>query len=143
MKGLLIGFFQVLCFLQVFGHNQLNTYPNDEINNYSSNSQIHFQSFVQNQSHLAPAHHASGSMIHSNSSIPLEEPNLIFENTEEETEDFSSDKHLCNHLYFTRIPSDQSLDYLYGKTKNNLLFCQQLSFIPVNKRHLVFQVFRI
>lgn len=142
MKSLLIGFFQVLCFLQVFGHAQLNTYPADKTNSYSSASIINFYPAKQSHSYVAPKHRA-GSVISNNSSIPSEDTEIIFENIEEETEDFSSGKHLYNNLYFAGIPVDQSLDYLYGNTKTSSMFCEQLSFIPLNKRHVVFQVFRI
>lgn len=142
MKSLLIGFFQVLCFLQVFGHTHLNTSPTDQANSYSSTSTI-FHHSEQSHRHVAPLHHASGSVINSNSSVPTEKTEIIFENIEEETEDFSSGKHLYNNLYFAGIPVDQSLDYLYGNAKNSLMFCEQLSFILANKRHVVFQVFRI
>lgn len=143
MKSLLIGFFQVLCLLQVFGHGQLNTYPTDKANSFSSVSIINFNPVKQSHSHVAPAHHLSGPAFQTNSSVPSEETELIFENIEEETEDFSSEKHLCNNLYFAGIPVDQSLDYLYGNGKTSSMFCEQLSFISLNKRHLVFQVFRI
>ena len=142
MKSLLIGFFQVLCFLQVFWNSQLNTYPADKANSFSSVSTINFIPVKQSQNYVAPAHHVSGLVIKTTSSIPFEETELIFENIEEETEDFS-EKHIYNNLYFAGIPVDQSLDYLYGNGKTSALFCEQLSFISLNKRHLVFQVFRI
>ena len=142
MKALLIGFFQLLCLLQVFGHGQLNAYPTDEANGYSSLS-IHLHPSEHTYSYIAPFHRSSGATITNNSSIPSEDTELIFESIEEETEDFSSQKHLYNNLYFAGVPVDQSLDYLYGTAKNSLTFCEQLSFIPANKRHVVFQVFRI
>ena len=138
MKGLLIGFFQVLCFLQVFGANQLNPHLSDQ----SKPSYLSHHSNTEH-THFVVKHHQSSSSIHSDSSVPFEDTEGIFENIEEETEDFSSGKHLLNNLFFAGIPVDQSLDYLYGTTKNSALFCQQLSFIPANKRHVVFQVFRI
>lgn len=141
MKGLLIGFFQVLCFLQVFGHSQLNTHPTDQTN--SSALSFYFHQPAQKHSYVTPSHHASNTAFSSNTSIPVEDTELIFENIEEETEDFSSDKHLYNNLYFAGIPVDQSLDYLYGTTKNSSSFCEQLSFLSANRRHVVFQVFRI
>ncbi|MDF3027395.1 MAG: hypothetical protein K0S23_1702 [Fluviicola sp.] len=141
MKSLLIGFFQVLCFIQVYGHNQLNTYPSDKANSFSSVSTINFNPAKQSHDQVAPAH--SGAVIKASSSIPPEETELIFENIEEETEDFSPEKHFHNNLYFADIPVDQSLDYLYGNGKNSSMFCEQLSFITFSKRHLVFQVFRI
>lgn len=143
MKSLLIGFFQVLCFLQVFGHSQLNAYPTDKTNSYSSTSIIQFYQTEQKASHIGPFRHDSNSAIKTNSSIPFEDAEMIFESLEEETEDFSSGKHLYNNLYFTGIPVDQSLDYLYGNSRNSLMFCEQSSFILANKRHVVFQVFRI
>ncbi|MGV3611758.1 MAG: hypothetical protein ACO1N0_12450 [Fluviicola sp.] len=139
MKALLIGFFQLLCFLQVFGAGQLNT-PSDDQTNFSSLFHQHHRS---EHAHFVVKHHKSSSSISSDSSIPSEDTELIFENMEEETEDFSSGKHLLNNLFFTGTPVDQSLDYLYGSAKNSSLFCEQLSFIPANKRHVVFQVFRI
>jgi hypothetical protein len=138
MKGLLIGFFQLLCFLQVFGASQLNTHPSDQVNSPSF-----FHHHPAEHSHFVVKHHRSSSSIHSDSSIPSEDTELIFENIEEETEDFSSGKHLLNNLFFAGTPVDQSLDYLYGSTKNSSMFCEQLSFIAANKRHVVFQVFRI
>ncbi len=138
MKSLLIGFFQLLCVLQVFGANQLNTHPSQEVNaifNFRHNHSEHSKFVVK--------HHKSSSAINSNTSVPTEDTELIFENMEEETEDFSSHKHLYNNLFFTGVPVDQSLDYLYGTTKNSSVFCEQLSFIAANKRHVVFQVFRI
>lgn len=141
MKGLLIGFFQVLCFLHVFGHSQLNTQPTDKTNTHSF--LLHFHQSVQKRAHIAPFHSASDTAFNSNTSVPVEEPELIFEKIEEETEDFSSGKHLYNNLYFAGIPVDQSLDYLYGNTKNNSRFCEQWSFLSANRRHVVFQVFRI
>jgi hypothetical protein len=143
MKSLLIGFFQVLCFIQVFGHNQLNSYPADKANSFSSVSTINFNPVKQSYDQVASAHYFSGPVIKTSSSNPSENTELIFENIEEETEDFSSEKHLCNNLYFAGIPVDQSLDYLYGNGKNSSMFCEQLSFITLSKRHLVFQVFRI
>ncbi|MNY39480.1 hypothetical protein D3C86_1741640 [compost metagenome] len=140
MKGLLIGFFQVLCFLHVFGHSQLNTYPTDKP---SPSSFIHFHHSTQKHSHVAPLHQASHAAFNSNTSVPVEDTELIFENIEEETEDFSSGKHLYNSLYFAGTPVDQSLDYLYGSTKNSSRSCEQLSFLSANRRHVVFQVFRI
>ena len=142
MKGLLIGFFQVLCFLQVFGHSELNTHPTDKSNSYPSPS-FYFHQPAPKHAHAAPAHHASNTAFSSNTSIPVEDTELIFENIEEETEDFSSDKHLYNNLYFAGIPVDQSLDYLYGNTKNNSRFCEQWSSLSANRIHVVFQVFRI
>lgn len=138
MKGLLIGFFQLLCFLQVFGANQLNVHSNDQ-----ANSSYLFHHHQAEHSHFVVKHHKSSSSINSDSSIPSEDTELIFENIEEETEDFSSAKHLLSNLFFAGIPVDQSLDYLYGSTKNSSMFCEQQSFITANKRHVVFQVFRI
>jgi len=138
MKSLLIGFFQVLCFLQVFGASQLNTHPANLANNTD-----HFHHRPSEHSHFVVKHHKSSSVIDSNSSIPAEDTEVIFENLEEETEDFSSEKHLYNNLYFAGIPVDQSLDYLYGNSKNSSMFWEQTYFIPVNKIHVVFQVFRI
>jgi hypothetical protein len=137
MKSLLIGFFQLLCLLQVFGANQLNTPLNQA--NYSHN----FHHLPSEHTQFVVKHHKSNSAISTNSSIPSEDTELIFENLEEETEDFSSGKHHYNNLYFAGRPVDQSLDYLYGNTKNSLTFCEQSSFILANKRHVVFQVFRI
>ncbi len=138
MKSLLIGFFQLLCFLQVFGASQLNAHPSTQ-----ANSSYNFHHRPSEHTSFVLKHHKSSSSISNNSSIPSEDTELIFENLEEETEDFSSGKHLYNNLYFAGIPVDQSLDYLYGNAKNSLTFCEQSSFIPVNKRHVVFQVFRI
>jgi hypothetical protein len=138
MKGLLIGFFQLLCILQVFGANQLNAHPSQE-----ANTIFKFQQNHSEHSQFVVKHHKSSAAINSNTSIPTEDTELIFENIEEETEDFSSQKHLCNNLFFAGVPVDQSLDYLYGTTKNSAMFCEQLSFIAANKRHVVFQVFRI
>ncbi len=138
MKSLLIGFFQLLCFLQVFGASQLNAHPSIQ-----ANSSYNFHHRPSEHTSFVLKHHKSSSSISNNSSIPSEDTELIFENLEEETEDFSSEKHLYNNLYFAGIPVDQSLDYLYGNAKNSLTFCEQSSFIPVNKRHVVFQVFRI
>ena len=138
MKSLLIGFFQVVCFLQVFGASQLNTHPLDR-----ANSTDHFQQRPSEHAQFVVKHHKSGSVIDSNSSIPSEDAEVIFENLEEETEDFSSEKHLYNNLFFAGIPVDQSLDYLYGNSKNSSMFWEQAYFIPVNKIHVVFQVFRI
>ena len=138
MKSLLIGFFQLLCVLQVFGANQLNTYPAHEVN-----SAFNLQHNHSEHSKFVVKHHKSSSAINSNTSVPAEDTELIFENIEEETEDFSSHKHLYNNLFFAGTPVDQSLDYLYGNTKNSSVFCEQLSFIGCNKRHVVFQVFRI
>lgn len=138
MKSLLIGFFQLLCVLQVFGANQLNTHPANE-----ANSVFNFHHNHSEHSKFVVKHHKSSSAINSNTSVPSEDTELIFENIEEETEDLSSQKHLYNNLFFAGIPVDQSLDYLYGNTKNSSIFCEQLSFIAANKRHVVFQVFRI
>jgi len=137
MKSLLIGFFQVLCFLQIFGANQLNAPLNQ------ANSSYNFHHRPSEHTQFVVKLHKSNSAINTNSSIPFEDTELIFENLEEETEDFSSGKHLYNNLYFAGIPVDQSLDYLYGNTKNSSTFCEQSSFILSNKRHVVFQVFRI
>jgi hypothetical protein len=138
MKSLFIGFFQLLCVLQVFGANQLNTHPSHE-----ANSAFHFRHNYSEHSQFVVKHHRSISAINSDTSVPTEDTELIFETMEEETEDFSSQKHLYNNLFFAGIPVDQSLDYLYGNTKNSSVFCEQLSFIGYNKRHVVFQVFRI
>jgi hypothetical protein len=137
MKSLLIGFFQLLCLLQVFGANQLNT-P-------LSHANIHYNFHHRPSEHtqFVVKHHKSSSAISPNSSIPSEDTELVFENLEEETEDFSSERHLYNNLYFSGIPIEQSLDYLYGNSRNSLMFCEQSSFILANKRHVVFQVFRI
>nr|WP_294859638.1 hypothetical protein [uncultured Fluviicola sp.] len=137
MKSLLIGFFQLLCFLQIFGANQLNTPLNQAKPSYN------FHHRPSEHTQFVVKHHKSSSAIDNNSSIPAEDAEVIFENLEEETEDFSSGKHLYNNLYFAGIPVDQSLDYLYGNTKNTLMFYEQSSFIQANKRHVVFQVFRI
>ncbi|WP_343631973.1 hypothetical protein [Fluviicola sp.] len=138
MKSLLIGFFQLLCVLQILGSNQLNAHPAER-----ANTPFNFHHHYPEHSKFVVKHHKSSSSIDSNSSIPAEDTELIFENLEEETEDFSSGKHLYNNLFFAGIPVDQSLDYLYGNTKNSSVFCEQLSFITANKRHVVFQVFRI
>ncbi len=138
MKSLLIGFFQVLCLLQVFGAGQLNAHPSDQ-----ANVSYIFQNHYPEHTHFVVKQHKLSAAINSDSSIPVEDTELIFENIEEETEDFSSEKHLYNNLFFTGTPVDQSLDYLYGNTKNSSVFCERLSFICCNKRHLVFQVFRI
>lgn len=138
MKALLIGFFQLLCFLQVFGASQLNTPSGDQ-----ANSSLFHQHHRSEHLHFVTKTHKSSSFINTDSSIPSEDTELIFENIEEETEDFSSGKHLLNNLFFAGTPVDQSLDYLYGSTKNSSMFCEQLSFIIANKRHVVFQVFRI
>lgn len=138
MKSLLIGFFQLLCVLQVFGANQLNDLPSNQ-----ANSLFNFHYHHSEHSKFVVKHHKSSSAIDTNSSLPSEDTELIFENIEEETEDFSSGKHLFNNLFFSGTPVDQSLDYLYGNTKNSSIFCEQLSFITANKRHVVFQVFRI
>lgn len=138
MKSLLIGFFQLLCVLQVFGANQLNTLPSDQ-----ANSPFSFHYHHSEHAKFVVKHHKSSSAIDTNSSLPSEDTDLIFEDIEEETEDFSSGKHLFNNLFFAGTPVDQSLDYLYGNTKNSSIFCEQLSFITANKRHVVFQVFRI
>lgn len=138
MKSLLIGFFQVLCLLQVFGAGQLNAHPSDQ-----ANASYIFQNHYSEHTHFVVKQHKSSAAINSDSSIPVEDTELIFENIEEETEDFSSEKHLYNNLFFTGTPVDQSLDYLYGNTKNSSVFCERLSFIYCNKRHVVFQVFRI
>ncbi len=138
MKSLLIGFFQVLCFLQIFGASQLNAHPSNQA---SSSYNLHYHHSEHTQ--FVVKHHKSSSEINPNSSIPSEDTEIIFENIEEETEDFSSGKHLYNNLYFAGVPVDQSLDYLYGNSKNSSMFCEQLSFITANKRHVVFQVFRI
>lgn len=138
MKSLLIGFFQLLCVLQVFGASQLNTHPSNH-----ANALFSFRYQHSEHSKFVVKHHKSSVAIDSNTSLPSEDTELIFENIEEETEDFSSGKHLFNNLFFTGTPVDQSLDYLYGSTKNSSLFCEQLSFITANKRHVVFQVFRI
>jgi hypothetical protein len=138
MKSLLIGFFQVLCFLQAFGASQLNTHPLDQAN-YTR--QLHHR--PSEHSSFVVKHHKSGSVIDTNSSIPSEDTEVIFENIEEETEDFSSEKHLYNNLFFAGIPVDQSLDYLYGNTKSSSTFWEQAYFISINKIHVVFQVFRI
>lgn len=138
MKSLFIGFFQLLCVLQVFGANQLNNHPSLQVN-----SAFNFHHHQSEHSKFVVKHHKSNAAINSDTSIPVEDTELIFENIEEETEDFSSQKHLYNNLFFAGIPVDQSLDYLYGNTRNSSIFCEQLSFIPVNKRHVVFQVFRI
>jgi hypothetical protein len=137
MKSLLIGFFQLLCFLQIFGANQLNA----PLNQANSSNNFHHRPSEHTQ--FVVKHHKSSSVIDNNSSIPAEDVEVVFENLEEETEDFSSGRHLYNNLYFAGIPVDQSLDYLYGNTKNSLTFCEQSSFILANKRHVVFQVFRI
>lgn len=138
MKSLLIGFFQLLCVLQVFGANQLNAHPSEQ-----ANSAFNFHDHHSEHTKFIVKHHKSSAAIDSNSSVPVEDTELIFENIEEEAEDFSSGKHLYNNLFFAGIPVDQSLDYLYGNTKNSSMFCEQLSFITANKRHVVFQVFRI
>jgi hypothetical protein len=139
MKSLLIGFFQVLCLLQVFGAGQLTSNPINQATT-SSNRITNHQS---EHSHFVVRTHKSNVYLDSNSSLPSEETEFVFENIEEETEDFSSQKTLDSNLYFAGIPVDQSLDYLYGDSKNNLTFYEQLSFIVSNKRHVVFQVFRI
>ncbi len=138
MKSLLIGFFQVVCFLQAFGASQLNVHIPEH-----TNTSNHFHHRPSEHSHFVVKHHKSSSVIDSNSSIPSEDNEVIFENLEEETEDFSSEKHLYNNLFFAGIPVDQSLDYLYENSKNSSMFWEQACFIPVNKIHVVFQVFRI
>ncbi len=139
MKALLIGFFQLLCLLQVFGASQLSNPSGDRANSSSLFHQYHRSEHC----HFAVKHHESSSYINSDSSIPSEDTEVIFESIEEETEDFSSGKHLLNNLFFAGNLVDQSLDYLYGSAKNSSMFCEQLSFIAANKRHVVFQVFRI
>ncbi|WP_343604146.1 hypothetical protein [Fluviicola sp.] len=136
MKSLLIGFFQLLCFIHVFGSSQLNNYPLSEANN----SFIRFHH--TEHSHFVVKHHKSSFSFDSNSSLPDEDTELIFENLEEETEDLASQRHLESNQYFLGILYDQSLDYLYGDLKN-LTFCDRLSFIVSNRRHVVLQVFRI
>lgn len=138
MKSLLIGFFQLLCFLHVFGSSQVNAYPQSEAN---SSSFIRFRPVEH--THFVVKQHKSSSSIGSNSSIPDEETELIIENIEEETEDFSSQKHLESNQYFLGLLDDQSLDYLYEDFKNNLVFADNMSFLVSNRKHVVFQVFRI
>ena len=58
MKSLLIGFFQLLCVLQVFGANQLNTTPSDQANitfNFHSNHSEHSKFVIK--------HHKSSASI--------------------------------------------------------------------------------
>ncbi|AEA42144.1 hypothetical protein [Fluviicola taffensis] len=139
MKSLLIGFFQILCVLQVFGAGQLTTNPINQT--HSTSNLIHKQQ--PEHSHFVVKNYKSNSSIDNNSSFPSEETEFVFENIEEETEDFASQKHLVSNLYFAGIPIDQSLDYLYGNSKSNSLFYEHSSFSVSTKRHVVFQVFRI
>ncbi|MDR0800988.1 hypothetical protein [Fluviicola sp.] len=137
MKSLLIGFFQLLCFIHVFGSSQLNSYPLSEANNPF----IHFHH--NEHSHFVTKLHRSRSSFDSNSSLPDEDTELVFENLEEETEGLASQRHLEGNQYFLGLLYDQSLDYLYGDLKNNLTSCDRLPFIVSNRRHVVLQVFRI
>lgn len=138
MKGLLIGFFQLLCLVQVFGASQLDTHPQDQ----AGISFLIHHLYPTEHAHFVVKHHKSSSTIGSDTSFPAEDTELVFETIEEETEDFSSHKHLYSNLYFAGIPVDQSLDYLYG-SGNSSAFYEQLPFVTSGKRHVVFQVFRI
>lgn len=137
MKSLLIGFFQLLCFLHVFGSRQLDTFTETEANN----PLIHFHH--NEHSHFIVKQHRSKSSFDSNSSLPDEDTEFMIENIEEESENLAAQRHLEGNQYFLGLLYDQSLDYLYGDLKNDLTSCDRLSFIVSNRRHVVLQVFRI
>lgn len=63
---------------------------------------------------------------------------------EEECEPLSFKKQAVNaHTCFSTVFYAALPAHLHHNSKNSLAFCKQLAFIPVTKKHVTLQVFRI
>lgn len=140
MKKLLFVFFQVLCLLQ-FAQGQLNAHPADDSINTASviahlKSSAHIDFFAKD---------LNNPDLHINTSIPNHKIfRVLNENTTEvEFEVISLKKCDDGTHYFITAFYDQSPEYVCLNAKNSLAVCRQLSFIPADKKHIRFQVFRI
>ena len=140
MRKFLVRFFQVVCFLQLFGFGQVNAHP-EMGNSYSS---LITYSHETQHGYFDVEHKGPAAKINLFPSPFNEVASLSSENIDEKDyEPVSPKKDLVSKDHFTSGLYANLPSYLSDNDQNSLAFCKQLSFFPANKRYVIFRVFRI